>query len=30
LIHNVAYGPRFRQLRFAATTLPKNLMARFR
>jgi len=30
LIDDVAYGPLVKQLRFAATTLPKNLMARFR
>lgn len=30
LIQDVAYGPLVKQLRFAATTLPKNLIARFR
>ena len=30
LVHDVAYGPLVKQLRFAATTLPKNLIARFR
>lgn len=30
LIHDVAYGPLVKQLRFAAEMLPKNLKARFR